>query len=140
MPKWCDEGRSNVFQIYLKNESQNIYLYLGLYTDPTEEPGYDATLIDLVEPSDLTGYARIPLDPADWEISGVNPVLAAQPKKTFTADGGDWGNVYGYFITDAETGYEGKLIAVEQFDNGPYNILDTAAVDVTPKLTAPRVI
>lgn len=133
--KWCDEGELDVLEIYLKNEPQHEYgLYLGIYTDPTTEPGEDATLLDLTEPSGDDGYARIALDPADWTITGTDPTVASNLKKTFMAVGGDWGVAYGYFITDVETGYEGKLIAVEQFSDGPYEILDGAKIDVTPKI------
>ena len=59
---------------------------------------------------------------------------AAYAQQTFTATGGPWGNVYGYFIATASSGTAG-LIAVENFSDGPYSVGDGDAVRVTPTIT-----
>lgn len=131
MAKLCDEGEADMGLIYLKNQTQNANLYLGLYTSPTTEPAEDATLASLTEPSG-GGYARIALAPADWTQNGS---IFTQPQKTFNCSGAAWGNVYGYFICNVASGTAGKLIAVEQFGDGPYNVPDGGAVKETPKIT-----
>ena len=131
MAKWCDEGEYDALEKYLKTQT----LYLGLYKVPTSEPGEAAVLEDLTEPDADDGYARIALAPANWTISETAPTQAVQPQKIFTCAGTAWGNTYGYFITNVETGTEGKLIAVEQFSDGPYNVTDGLPVKVTPKVT-----
>ena len=128
MAKWTDQGENDVLNIYLKNATQNSSLYLGLYKN-SEEPPEDVSLSDLSEPSG-NGYGRIALAPADWSISGD---LAQQPQKTFQASGGDWGNVYGYFIATSSDN-SGKLIAVEHFQDGPYNVVNGGSVKVTVKI------
>lgn len=128
MAKWVDEGEHNVLSIYLKNATQNSNLYLGLYKN-SSEPAEDAALTNLTEPSG-SGYARIALAPADW--SGAADEMA-QPQKTFTASGGDWGNCYGYFIATSSDN-SGKLLAVEQFSDGPYNVVNGGSVKITAKL------
>jgi hypothetical protein len=130
MPKWCDEGETDVGNIYLKNQVQNPSLYLGLYINPAE-PAETDTLAQITEPVGA-GYARIPLAPADWTESPQGTFT--QPQKTFTAIGGNWGNVYGCFIATSPDG-TGKLLAVEHFSDGPYNIMDGSQVKVTPQLT-----
>ena len=128
--KWVDEGETNVGNIYFKNQAQNTNLYLGLYTNATE-PAETAALASLTEPVG-NGYARIALAPADWAESPQATFSNLQ--KTFTASGGNWGNVYGCFIATSSDG-TGKLIGVEQFTDGPYNVSDGSVVKVTPKVT-----
>ncbi len=130
MAKWCNEGETNVGDIYLRNQAQNPNLYLGLYTNITE-PAETDTLAQITEPVG-SGYARIALAPADWTESPQGTFANLQ--KTFTASGGNWGNVYGYFICTVLSGTAGKLIAVEQFIDGPYNVTDGSSVKVTPKV------
>lgn len=130
MAKWCDEGETNVGNIYLKNQAQNTNLYLGLYTNTTE-PAETATLASLTEPVG-NGYARIALTPADWTESPQ--ATFANLQKTFTASGGDWGNVYGWFLATSSDG-TGKLVMVEHFSDGPYNTPNGSIVKVTPKIT-----
>lgn len=130
MAKWCDEGETNVGNIYLKNQAQNANLYLGLYTVPTTEPAETANLASLTEPVG-NGYARITLAPADWAESPQGTFSNLQ--KIFTASGGNWGNVYGYFIATSLDG-TGKLVGVEQFTDGPYNVVNGSVVKITPKM------
>jgi hypothetical protein len=129
--KLVTEGITDHLTWYLKNSQVSRgsdELYLGLYIDTTE-PAVSTTLSTITELA-LAGYARIQLLDADWTIvtdTGTNLV------KTFTA-GADWGNVYGSFICNVSTGTAGELIAVKHFTSGPFNILNTKTVDVTPIL------
>ena len=103
---------------------------MGLYTNTTEPP-ITATLSSGLTELALSGYSRIQLLDIDFTV--VND-LATNVLKTFTA-GEDWGNVYGSFITNLSAG-NGTLIAVKHFTNGPFNVLDTKTIDITPKFLA----
>lgn len=131
MPKWCDEGENWLLDVaFKKNTSPPTNLYLGLYTN-SSEPGENATLSNITEPSG-GGYARIAIAcGGDWTLSN-DQITAAQ--KTFSASGAAWGNVYGYFLATTNDG-SGKLLAVEHFSDGPYNVVDGGSVKVTVKLT-----
>lgn len=117
-PIWTDEGETNVINVYLKNQAQNANLYLGLFKN-LGQPTELWTLASLIEPVGL-GYARIALAPADWTESPQS--AAVQPTKVFTASGGDWGYITGYFIATVQTGTAGKLLQVVHFGDGPYEI------------------
>ena len=125
--RWLDEGENLVANVFFGNQD----LYLGLYTDPTTEPVESGQITDLTEPSG-NGYARIKLDKTQWSIVGS---LASYAQQTFTANGGAWGNVYGYFITDTSVGESGALlIAVEQFSGAPLNVGNGDSVKVSCKV------
>ncbi len=130
--KLTNEGEIDVISWYFKNDQASRGadgLYLGLYLDTTE-PEEDITLATITELA-LTGYARIQLNDADW--SGAADI-ATNLAKTFTA-GEDWGNVYGYFICNVSTGTAGKIIFVEHFSTGPFNVADTKTIEITPTIT-----
>jgi hypothetical protein len=130
MPKWCDDGETEVGNVYLKGQSRTPF-YLGLYMNATE-PAEGAALSSITEPSG-NGYARIVLADADWtEQATKGEFLHTQ--KAFSASGGNWGQVYGYFITDQASGTAGKLKSVEHFSDGPYTVNANWAVKVTPKI------
>lgn len=131
MPKWTDDGENTVLDCFLKG-AQRPSFYLGLYTAPTTEPPEDIALSGITEPS-AGGYGRIQLQDADWTISGD---LATHVQKTFSCSGSAWGNVYGWFICDVASGTTGKVFAVGQFTDGPYNVPDGGAVKITAKITA----
>jgi len=132
MAKWCDEGENWLLDVAFKQgTSLPTSLYLGLFTNSTE-PAEDATLTTITEPSG-NGYARQAIAcGGDWTLTN-DYITAAQ--ETFSCSGGNWGNVYGYFIGTVLTGTSGKLLAVELFSDGPYNVLDGGSVKVTAKLT-----
>lgn len=132
MAKWCNEGETQVGNIYLRKEAV-IDLWVGLYLDSTE-PAEDATLASITEVPVANGYARIALVNTDWTEQATKGEFL-QLQKTFTANGGNWGDVYGYFITDCASGTAGKLEAVEHFTDGPYTVNDGWSVKVTPKVT-----
>lgn len=124
-------GHTDILTWYFKNVQTSRgadALYLGLYTDTTEPPIGAALPATNITELALAGYARIQLLDADWTISGDQ---ADNTLKTFTA-AVDWGNVYGSFLTNASSG-SSDLIAVKHFSNGPFNVLNTKTIDVTPK-------
>ena len=131
MAKFCDEGETSVGNVYLKAGS-GVSKYLGLYKNTTE-PAEGDTLAAITEQSAL-GYARIQLLDADWTEEGTKGVFH-NLQKTFTASGGSWGPIYGYFICTVVSGTGGLLLAAEQFSDGPYTVNDGWSVKVTPKLT-----
>lgn len=129
MPKWVDEGETRTLQILFENTPVDGNTYLGLYTNTTE-PAEDANLASLSEPSGFN-YGRKTLARGSWVVTNDHADYAQQQ---FTASGGAWGNVYGYFIATSIDG-SGKLLCVEHFSNGPYNVQDGGSVKVTPKIT-----
>ena len=128
--KICDQGETFLANAALVGAAA-ANLYLGLYTD-VAEPGETANLATINELTEGDhGYDRMALAAANWTIVDDQ---AEQPRQTFTAVGGDWGNVSGYFLTDALTGNVGNLIAVENFNDGPYNTLDGLSILITPTI------
>jgi hypothetical protein len=133
MAKWCDEGETSVGNVYLKATAQPDY-WLGLFKNSSEPAETDTmTAITEAAPLGTLGYARIQLLDADWTESPQGVFTNLQ--KTFTCATTNWGSIYGYYITTAETGTAGKLIAVELFSDGPYTVNVGWAVKVTPKVT-----
>lgn len=130
MAKWVDEGETLVAEILFKTTDPSVDfdpLYVGLYTD-SSEPAESDGLADISEVPVADGYGResIARD-TDWTVSGDE---ATAGQVSFTASGGAWGNVYGYFVTDGT-----NLIAVEHFSDGPYNVGDGDTVKITVKVT-----
>ena len=130
MAKWVDEAENWLLDVAFKKvTSPPTNLYLGLYTNSTE-PAETANLAAITEPSG-GAYARIAIAcGADWTLS-ADQITALQ--KTFAAVGAAWGNCYGWFLATTVDG-TGKLLAVEQFSDGPYNVVDGGSVKVTAKL------
>lgn len=127
-----NEGENRVLNILFEATSVENY-YLGLFTAPTIAPTESQVMTDLTEPSG-NGYARELLTRGtDWTVTADEAVAV---QKTFTAAGGAWGNVYGYFLTTELTGTAGDLVASELFSDGPYNIVDTASCKVSAKIKA----
>jgi hypothetical protein len=123
---WHDEGENNILDAYFKGTNRPAAWYIGLYTDAVALGESDG-LADLTEVSG-SGYARQEMDDADWTLSGDHVTGAQQ---TFTASGGVWSNVYGWFLTDGT-----NLIASEHFSGGPYTIQDGQSIKITPTITA----
>jgi len=127
--KWMDEGETRVLQILFGSLAVDGAYYLGLYKN-SAEPDENITVADLTEISGY-GYARKSLARGSWTISGNQATYAEQ---TFLAQGGDWGNIYGYFITTTLTGTGGKLVAIEHFGT-PFNIVDGKGIKIIPQIT-----
>lgn len=132
MAKWCNEGETNVGNVYLKGQARPTGFFVGLYLD-VAEPAEDAVMGDITEPVE-NGYARIKLEDADWTELATKGVFQ-NLEKQFQANGGNWGDAYGYFVTTELTGTTGLLINAEQFSDGPYTVNDGWIVKVTPKVT-----
>ncbi len=129
--KLVTEGYEDMQIWYFENDQTSRpadSLYIGLYTNTTE-PAISATLSSGVTELALSGYGRIQLLDADWTTVAD---LCTNVEKTFTA-GVEWGNVYGWFITNLAVGV-GSLIAVKHFTNGPFFVLNGKPVKVTPKM------
>ena len=131
MAKWCDEGEHRSADIIFGSQAVDATLYLALYTAPTSEPGESAVINDLTEPS-TGGYARISLTRGSWTVTGS---AASYAQQTFAPSGASWGSVYGYFICTVSSGTAGKLLAVEQFTDGPYSVGDGDTLKITPSVT-----
>lgn len=128
MAKMCNEGINDILSIALKGTTRPSF-YIGLFTNTTE-PAATATLASITEPG-AGAYARIQLTDGDWAVAAQ---VATNLLKTFTASGGDFGNVYGWFLCTAASGTSGKLYLVQLFTApaGPFNITDGNHIDVTP--------
>jgi hypothetical protein len=126
--KWMDEGENRVLNILLGTTPVDGVLYLGLYRNPTEL-GEDEGLSDIEEPSG-SGYARKILTRGMWTIAGD---VATYDIQTFLAAGGDWGNIWGYFIATSLDN-TGKLMATEHL-NALLNIEDGRGIKIVPQIT-----
>ena len=119
MGRWVDTGENWTASL-IANQS----LGIGLYTNAVELPE-TATLSDIQEPPSGYGYARISLDSSQWT---VKESMAYYPKQRFTASGGSWGTIYGYFIYSGST-----LLGVQPFPEA-VTVDDGDNVDIVPKL------
>lgn len=128
MAKWCDEGEESVAGVFFNGDTAPDF-YIGLYTNVTE-PGEAAVLTDITEPSG-NGYARQQVLPEDWTLSGSG---VTAPQLTFTANGGSWGNVAGWFLCSVASGTAGILMAVESFVS-PYTMTDGSTLKLTSTVT-----
>jgi hypothetical protein len=103
-------------------------LELGLFTNVT--PAETITEATITEPSG-TGYARINLTDASWNVTGD---VASYAEQTFTGGAGGWtGSVQGYFI--ASKGTTQRLLYIEVDGNGPYTINENDTYKITPSIT-----
>ena len=128
MPKWNDEGKILLLEIFFKNTSPLSNIYMGLFTNSSEPAAGDALAL-ITEPSPSGGYARkVYSRNDDWNM-GTNAISGSS--ETFTASGGDIGNVYGYFLASTED-ESGKLLAVEVFTDGPYYLSSGDYIIITP--------
>jgi hypothetical protein len=124
-----DEGENRVLNILYEATAVENY-ELRLFTSPTIAPVETDAFAAFTEPSG-NGYAVITLTRGtDWTITDDEAVAA---QKTFTAAGGAWGNVYGYFTCVASSH---EVMHSELFSDGPYNIVDGGSVKVTCKIKA----
>lgn len=140
---WCDEGKNSLLDVYLKGAPIPI-LYLGLYLNATE-PLATATLASIQEPGG-GDYTRQILQPEDWTIgdlaedypdpTDVRRGVAKHVEKTFLNIGTAWGDIYGFFICTSIAGTDGKLIRVEHFLDGPYNVAVGGGMRILPQISA----
>lgn len=128
--KLVDEGEIRFLEILLGSRNPDGALYLGLYKTPITEPDETAVLTDLTEPSGY-GYSRKTLTRGQWTL---NDNVATYALQTFLASGGDWGDVYGYFIATSMDN-SGKLIALEHFASA-LQVLDGKGIKISPQITS----
>lgn len=129
MGKWVDEGEHRVADILFGAQAVDATLYIGIFMNTTE-PAENATLAGLTEPVG-NGYARKALTRGTWTITDD---FAIYDPQIFTADGGDWGDCYGWFLATSLDN-SGKLLCVELFDTAPNHIVDQGSQTVIPKVT-----
>ncbi len=133
MAKWVDQGENETVSILFAATSPWAHTYLGIYSDAAEPPE-TATLPGGAAPiTEISGasYSRKTLARGSWTITGDYAQYAQQ---TFTASGGSWSNCYGYFIATTSDN-TGKLLCVEHFTGGPFNVPDGGSIKITPKIT-----
>lgn len=106
-------------------------LTLALYTAPT-------SLSNTVTYASFTkvtgnGYADKTLTDASW--SNTNEVFS-YAAQTFTAAGGNWTGIYGYFIHTIKAGTgTNKVMACEQDPNAPITVNNGSDYIITPQIT-----
>ena len=123
--KLVDEGENRLCKCIVEYDDLEVGLFMN-----TSEPTESAVLADIIEPAG-NGYAKKTLSKLLWSVPND---LASYAKQTFTATG-NWGNIYGYFICGYKNDATKKLMFVELFDDGPYNIAIAGQyVEVTPLL------
>jgi hypothetical protein len=126
-----DQGESMILEMAVgKTAVQN--LILRLYTSNTT-PAETDTESTYTETT-FTGYSAITLTAGNWSVTGTAPSSAGYAQQTFTSSAGSQNvNVYGYYFTQVTSG---KLIWVERFTDGPYNIANNGdTIRVTPNFT-----
>lgn len=129
-----DEGETNIAQILSAriHADRDADLQLGLFTNVA--PGETITEATITEPTG-TGYARIALVDATWNVSG-NPATMDYPQQTFTAGAGGWtGSVQGYFINTNSAGGTKRIHYIEVDGNGPYTFNENDTYKVTPNIS-----
>ena len=131
MAKLTAQGENHLLNTYLARVARGT-LYLGLYTDAAE-PGETALLSTITELPVANGYARIAIANGDVTVVGS---LATIAQKTFTASGGIWAGVTGWFLTNIASGTYAPLICVESFSDGARTILDGLTLQISPTFTA----
>lgn len=127
-----DEGETLIAQLIHQHThvDRDADLELGLFTNVA--PGETITEAAITEPSG-TGYARITLTDASWNVTGDTASYAEQ---TFTGGAGGWtGSVQGYFIASKSAGGTQRLLYVEVDGNGPYTINENDTYKITPNIT-----
>lgn len=103
---------------------------LGLFKS-NYTPAHDTTLASFTE-ADYAGYARIDLDPADWNdpTSGLptSTIIFGIGAQVFLATASSQ-QVYGYFVLDAT---ETLVLWAERFAGAPFTITTTIPAVVVP--------
>lgn len=105
-------------------------LKLGLFTNSSVSE--TTALVNITEPTG-TGYARITLTDASWNVTND---VASYAQQTFTGGAGGWtGTVYGYFICTQSSGGTARLVYLEVDGSGPYTINASDTYKITPNIT-----
>jgi len=126
--KLSSDGENRLLDILFGALPVDGVLYVGLYRNQTEL-AKGATLVDISEVSGY-GYSRKSITRGHWTVSGNE---ATYPELTFMALGGEWGDIYGYFVCTSLTGISGKLLFSEHLD-APLNVASGKGVKITLRL------
>jgi len=130
MGEWAIQGSENVGKIYFQNAVQNAELFLGVFTNDVGADLKNLTLYNLTEPS-APSYARVPLSPANWMISG--DVATYSPVDIeVTLD--SLGTIIGCFIATSDDN-SGKLLAVHVFPAPVVLEFYGDRLQITPRIT-----
>jgi hypothetical protein len=127
-----DEGETLIAQVVHQrtHQDRDATLELGLFTNSS--PAETITEATITEPTG-TGYARITLTDASWNVTGG---VASYAQQTFTGGSGGWtGSVQGYFVASVSSGGTQRLLYVEVDGNGPYTIAEGDTYKITPNVT-----
>jgi len=127
-----NEGETLIANVIHKriHVDRDATLELGLFTNAAA----DETLTEatVTQPSG-TGYARIDLTDASWDVTND---VASYAQQTFTGGAGGWtGSVYGYFIATKAAGGTKRLVYVEIDGVGPYVIAENDTYKITANIT-----
>ena len=127
-----NEGETLIAQVIHQriHDDRDATLELGLFTNAAADE--DLTEATVTEPTG-TGYARIVLTDATWDVTND---VASYAQQTFTGGAGGWtGSIYGYFIASVSSGGTQRLLYVEIDGNGPYTINENDTYKITPNIT-----
>jgi len=127
-----NEGETLIGQVIHQriHEDRDATLELGLFTNAAADE--DLTEATVTEPTG-TGYARIVLTDASWDVTAD---LASYAQQTFTGGAGGWtGSIYGYFVASVSSGGTQRLLYMEIDGNGPYTINENDTYKITPQIT-----
>lgn len=125
-----DQGENIALEaIVNKTAPQNLVLRLFQSNTTPAESDTEATYTEAT----FTGYSAVTLTGSSWGAASGGTIAFAQ--QTFTSSAGSQNqNVYGYYLTQVTSG---KLVYVERFSDGPYNIVNNGdAIKVTPTISA----
>ena len=127
-----NEGETLIAQVIHQriHDDRDATLELGLFTNAAADE--DLTEATVTEPTG-TGYARIVLTDASWDVTDD---VASYAEQTFTGGAGGWtGSIYGYFIASVSSGGTQRLLYMEIDSNGPYTINENDTYKITPNIT-----
>lgn len=125
--KLVDQGEEHFADILFGASPVDGALYMGLYRD-TLEPGESVVLTDFDEPYG-SGYSRKQLTRGQWVRADD---LSTYRLQTFLASGGDWGNIYGYFLSTTINN-TGLCIGICHFD-APFEVTAGKGIKIVPQI------
>lgn len=118
-------GKEKIIEVLFGDEESYLSLYLGLYKNSTNL-NTNTVMADL-ELVTGNSYSVKELVKGDWTVIGSVATYVAQ---TFTPTDENWGDVYGYYVSN----FAGDLLWFEKFNGSPFNMQDSSILTVTPKV------
>lgn len=125
--KLTDQGEEHFSDILFGSTPVDGAIYMGLYRD-TLEPPEDVVLTDFDEPYG-SGYGRKQLTRGQWTRADD---LSTYELQTFLASGGDWGDIYGYFLATTINN-TGLCLAICHFD-APFEVTAGKGIKIVPQM------